>query len=280
MITRNLFVVPEPRRFGPDAEKELAAGLARLERTTQVKQVSRVEELCLDGEMARDAVNSCPARVKFHEAILAGRRLMVRYVHARPLFEADAPSGVDAFHGGYHFSNSEVAGEASVKAAVLLANMPGGTASLGLSDRGKLAHTGKDFGKRLAKMFGAVLAVPQDAADLRRRVEALRALPLGLGGDTARRDAQLEYLTIAIHGQDVNRSSARRIAVSAMSRGAHDPPNRHHTPSREVLASRDAYDLYRAMTREAVDLPLAAREPIERAAYDLLTGKFRLKTER
>jgi hypothetical protein len=229
-------------------------------------------------DMAKDAVSSSMSRVLFHEAALAGRRIMIRFAHRRPLFEVPAAGpGVESFYGGYHFSNSEIAGEASVRAAVLLLRRPSDTVALGRFGAGRLAHTGKDFGKKLGKMFQAVLAVPQDGAALRRRVEALRAAGLGLGGTEPERDAQLDYLSLVLHRQNIPRTLARRIVVSAMNYGSSDPAGRPRILARDVLDRRTAYDLYTALTREARELPLSVRETAEQAAYGLLTGKIKLR---
>jgi hypothetical protein len=380
MIINSIFVVPEPRRFGADAEKALAAELTQLERVTSVKHVSGAGELCLDREgrlpggyryteaafkqvcslaarglyqlvidlsgiyrqtgtlrndysfdgavdlfnavvrrrfrgrfdgkarmvrntdqahrlvdgvlgpkynylenrtvydMAKDAVASGPVRVRFHEAALAGRRIAIRFAHRAPLFEIPLVGhGVESFYGGYHFSNSEIAGEASVKAAILLLRQPSDTIALGKFGKGRLAHTGKDFGKKLNKMFQAVLSIPQDAKTLRERVEAIREAGLGLGGTEQERDDRLEYIALMLHRQDIPKSLAGRIAVSAMNYGSYDVVGKPRMLTREVLGRRTVYDLYTALTREAKELPLSVRESVEQAAYGLLNGKIKLR---
>jgi hypothetical protein len=229
-------------------------------------------------DMSRDAVASSQAKVVFHEAAVAGRRLMIRYAHKRPLFEVKvAGHDADAFHGGYHFSNSEIAGESSVKASVLLLRMPADTASIGRFGRGRLAHTGKDFGKKLNRMFQAVLSIPQDPAATRKRVDAMIAAPLGLDVPEQEREAQLGYIARALYHEDIPRALAGRIAVSAMQYGSHDDIVKPRPMTREVCAGRTVYDLYNALTREARELPLAVRETVERAAYGLLNGKIKLR---
>ena len=37
-------------------------------------------------DLAKDAMASSPVRVRFLEAVLEGRRLLLRFVHDRPLF--------------------------------------------------------------------------------------------------------------------------------------------------------------------------------------------------
>lgn len=229
-------------------------------------------------DMSKEAVASSQAKVRFHEAAISGRRLLIRYAHKKPLFElATIGHGVESFHGGYHFSNSEIAGEASVRAAVILLRRPDGTVSLGRFGTGRLAHTGKDFAKKLSKMFQSVLSAPQDATTLRKQVDLIRASPLNLGGTDQERDAQLEYLATTLHRQGVAKNVAGRIAVSAMQYGSYDKVGTPKMLTREALEKRTVYDFYSALTREARELPLAAREAVEQAAYGLLNGKIKLR---
>ncbi|HEY2158944.1 MAG TPA: hypothetical protein VGH33_25160, partial [Isosphaeraceae bacterium] len=44
-------------------------------------------------DIVRDAMASSPVKTRFLEAVLEGRRLLVRFVHARPLFALDAGAG-------------------------------------------------------------------------------------------------------------------------------------------------------------------------------------------
>jgi hypothetical protein len=228
--------------------------------------------------MARDAVAASTARVRFHEAALAGRRFMVRFVHRQPLFKIAVPNwGTEEFFGGFHFSNSEIAGEASVRAAVLLLRMPTGTVALGRFGKGRLPHVGKDFSKKLGRMFQAVLSIPQDVATVRARVMGLHDVPLDLGGPEAEREAQLDYLALVLHRQGIPKTLARRIAISALHYGSYESGDRPRRLDAGVIGRRDAYDLYTALTREAQHLPLSVRETAEQAAYGLLYGKVKLR---
>ena len=75
---------------------------------------------------------------------------MLRFVHTKPLFAIGA--GGEDFSGGYHISNSEIGGEASVRVTTLLYRHHTTTTALGpFPGRGPLAHTGKDFAKRLKR---------------------------------------------------------------------------------------------------------------------------------
>jgi hypothetical protein len=227
-------------------------------------------------DMAKEAAASGPNRAQFHEAIIAGRRMILRFAHRKPLFTRPSSGEEEHFYGGYHFSNSEISGEASVRAAVMLLLDPPGSAALGRFGRGRLAHIGKDFGKRLGKMFQTVLSMPQDPNYLRQQIDQLATTPLRVGGPEREHAARIDELTLRLHQQDIPKSVARRIVVAAMTYDGH-----RRRPVRELItdaiARRTAYDLYSAMTGEAQELPLAVREPVEQAAYGLLTGKITLR---
>jgi hypothetical protein len=222
--------------------------------------------------MARDTA----AQASFQGATLAGRRFMLRFVGRKPLFAREVPGfGAESFSAGYHFSNSEIAGEASVRAALLLIRAPTGTASLSRFGSGRLAHTGKNFPQRLNRMIQQVLAATLDPARLRAMVEALPATALGLGGADTEYNAQVDHLVSRINGQRVPLPLARRAVAAMMARGAYDATGQLRQVTRETLARRNAYDLYIALTREADGLPIGQREAIEQAAHGLLTGKWK-----
>ena len=164
-------------------------------------------------DIAKDAMASSPVRVRFLEAVLEGRRLMLRYVHTKPLFVMDAGPGADGdrFSGGYHISNSEIGGEASVRVTTLLHSHRATTTSLGpFPGRGPLAHTGKDFIIRLKRIFVRALAINQDGPLLARRMQALLGLPLSLGSEERQREERLDDLSLLLHRQNIPRGLAIR----------------------------------------------------------------------
>jgi hypothetical protein len=57
--------------------------------------------------LARDATLGVYTSAKFCQGILAGRRMLVRYVLPDSIASVDSPEGSDDHYQGYHFSNSE-----------------------------------------------------------------------------------------------------------------------------------------------------------------------------
>jgi hypothetical protein len=230
-------------------------------------------------DIAKDAMASSPVRVRFLEAVLEGRRLLLRFVHARPLFTIDAGSGAGAegFSGGYHISNSEIGGEASVRVTTLLYGHRQATASLGpFPGRGPLAHTGKDFAKRLKRTFASALAVVQDGPTLARRMQALLGSPLDLGEGETQREERLDDLSLLLHRQNIPRGLARRIVLATMSYGSETPGSLPRAPIRP-RPGRTWFDLYSTLTRESRGLDMTVMEAVEQAAFQILLGRIREK---
>ena len=228
-------------------------------------------------DLARDAVTSSPVKVRFLEAILEGRRLLLRFVHDRPLFAVGSGADGESFSGGYHISNSEIGGEASVRVTTLLYRHRSATTSLGpFPGRGPLAHTGKDFAKKLGRIFASALTVHQDGEGLARRMQKLAELPLDLGVGEKQREERLDDLSLLLHRQNVPRGLARRIVLATMSYGS-DPAGQLPRAPGGARTGRTWFDLYGTLTRESRGLDMTVMEAVEQAAFQILLGKVRDK---
>jgi hypothetical protein len=230
-------------------------------------------------DIVRDAMFSSPVRVRFLEATLEGRRLMLRFVHTQRLFAVAFSSAADVenFSGGYHISNSEIGGEASVRVTTLLYRHHTATTSLGpFPGRGPLAHTGKDFTKRLKRVFASALAVHQDGRMLARRMNSLMFLPLDLGEGEKQREERLDDLSLLLHRQNIPRGLARRIILATMSYGSEPAEQLPRAPARS-RPGRTWFDLYNTLTRESRGLDMTVMEAVEQAAFQILLGRVRDK---
>jgi len=230
-------------------------------------------------DIAKDAMASSPVRVRFLEAVLEGRRLLLRFVHDRPLFAVDTGPGAEGEHfsGGYHISNSEIGGEASVRVTTLLYRHRSATASLGpFPGRGPLAHTGKDFAKKLGRTFASAMAVHQDGPGLARRMQRLMASSLDIGRGEQQREERLDDLSLLIHRQNVPRGLARRIILATISYGSDPPGPLPRAPDR-LRRDRTWFDLYSTLTRESRGLDMTVMEAVEQAAFQILLGRVRDK---
>jgi hypothetical protein len=230
-------------------------------------------------DLTRDAMASSPAPVRFLEAILEGRRLLLRFVHDRPLFALAAPGGgPETFFGGYHVSNSEIGGEASVRVTVLLHRRRSATTALGpYPGQGPLAHTGKDFSRKLLRAFESALGLRQDGDALARRMQKLAETPLDLGVGEAAREERVDDLSLLLHRQDIPRGLARRIVLSTVHYGSDIGGALRARPGRQPGGGRTWFDLYNTLTRESRSQNISVMETVEQAAYGILTGKIREK---
>ena len=230
-------------------------------------------------DLAKDAMVSSVVRVRFLEAVLEGRRLMLRFVHERPLFSVDTSPGADneKFSGGYHISNSEIGGEASVRVTTLLYRHHSATTALGpFPGRGPLAHTGKDFAIKLRRIFASALNVDQDGSVLARRMKRLLELPLELGQGEQQQDERLDDLSLLLHRQNIPRGLARRIVLATMSYGSEPSRQLPRAPERS-RNGRTWFDLYSTLTRESRGLDMTVMEAVEQTAFQILLGRVRDK---
>jgi hypothetical protein len=207
----------------------------------------------------------------FRHAVLSGRRLLLRYVAAAPLFVA---ANGDRWHDGIHFANSEVGGESTFRAAALLCRGGDDAYALGPFLGGKHVHVGRKLGDKMARAFADAAAAAPDAARLAARARALGEASLGI--DDAREDRlrdRVAALVSRLRGRGVPITAAER-AVALAARGGRGPEGGPR--SRVEPGAWSHYDLFAALTREARTLYATAQESVERAAHDLLTGKFKI----
>ena len=227
---------------------------------------------------AREVAAGKPRPAAFAGATLAGRRLTARFADADPLFEVPGPDGPDAYRGGLHLTNSEIGGESTVRAAVILRRDRDGTTSLGPFLGGRRTHTGKDFARMVAVVFAAATAAEQDPRKLRAGLLRLRAEPLGLGFDLDEdRQARVAALASRLLEHGVPKALGTRAVLDALYRGAEGPvglPPR--LLSRAELESRTAFDLYAALTGVGASGYAGPLESVEQSAYKLLTGALKL----
>jgi hypothetical protein len=230
-------------------------------------------------DLSRDAMASSPVKVRFLEAVLEGRRLLLRFVHDRPLFVVATSPGADGekFSGGYHISNSEIGGEASVRVTTLLYRHRSATTALGpYPGRGPLAHTGKDFAIKLKRIFAGALTVNQDGKLLADRMQKLLELPLDLGQGEKEREERLDDLSLLLHRQNVPRGLARRMVLATVSYGSEPSRQLPRAPDRP-RHGRTWFDLYNTLTRESRGLDMTVMEAVEQAAFQILLGRVRDK---
>lgn len=231
--------------------------------------LEKVEELTVEHEPA----------LQFREATLAGRRLVVRYITREPLFTLPghvAAGPADPIHGGFHFANSEIGGESSLRGAPLLWRAASDTAALGRwFGGGRVTHAGKSFDRRTFAIFADASRSHQDPRRLRDQVANLHRRELGLTSDDEEREDRIKALVAALVERDVPKTEARKAVLSAIYVGAYGEERALLTPpSGATLAGRTEFDLFVALGAETRYAHAATRDAAERAAYDLLVGRL------
>lgn len=218
----------------------------------------------------------CGSRnLKFYEACLYGRQFIVRYLNKTTIkFYVIAEEN---YNYGYHFANSEIGGK-SVRASSLLARESTGDCALcpfTAGTGGRVVHSGKDFEKRLHALMGQITQRLPPYDTIEKFGFYLKAKSLGLGNEN--HEKNVRRLMQILTRRKLTQNFARRVVSSAASKGRGDEDQTIDVlpvDRRLALASRDGYDLFIALIREARKLPIDQREIAEQVAYALLAGKI------
>lgn len=221
----------------------------------------------------------------FHEALLEGRRLMVRYrkvQKAAVLPVGEGPPHV--FRLGWHFANSEI-GDRSIHAALLLIREGRYMASMAPTTKiDRLIHVqSPDFANRVTELMDRLRGKSLDAQELRdhlsRAVRTRLGLSAGNSGEFAKQSRQL--LAKLVRAK-LPCKLAQRALNSALVYGSEI-----HTESPaetellnpallEKFGQRTVYDLYSSLTQVAVRQDIKRRELVEQLAYRVLANRFHI----
>lgn len=214
-----------------------------------------------------------PTNCVFHEAVLASRRLLVRYRTEDPVFtlEGEKP---EPFYGGFHFGNSEV-GDCAVRTAVLLLRQRGDCKSVSsYSDNGRVLHIrGPQFEERLSAQLGAVVERIDEPRQLQTRLESLRSRPLGLVGGEEDVKRRLSALSRRLKQWGLQGTLAQRVLGRVQLLGSSLADEKEREPVTAARSSRTEWDLFNAMTFMAKRQQLETQERLEQLAYQLLIGR-------
>lgn len=226
-------------------------------------------------ETVLEVVGGQPVDVDFHAAILAGRRLILRFKSRKPLCFHTAGTKKYPVHVGYYYRNSEIKG-VSVKAARAVF-LPHGTATWAAKGgrRTRMAHAGANFENRREAVIRSVLIDSiKEVLPVREQLQKLNSKPLGLGRTPAERDKRIKELTSTICGKSLPQWAARDIMEYAVYTG-HGGVTA--LPSSGNLANRTLFDIFCALVKLAPNYDLDRRETLEHLAYDVLRERISFK---
>lgn len=219
---------------------------------------------------AASAASSAARPATFSGASLAGRRLSLTFSHRRPL--AKGPDG-EAFHDGLFFTNSEVGGESSLRAAPILVRGSTGAFSMGRHLGGRQAHVGAAFRRKVDRIFAAASAVSQSGELASSRFAALAATSLGLGyGRDEDVQERIDAIASKLHESGVPKAAGAEAVAVAM----RIAPSRSWASRGDEAAGRTAYDLYNGLTAVALGRYVTTQECLAQAAHELFKGKIKI----
>jgi hypothetical protein len=212
------------------------------------------------------------SRPEFAEAILYGRRMIVRFKDRNPAFELDSPDGPDLFYGGFHFANSEVGGYAIRAATLVLRQMCDNKAVSPFQEGGKLAHLkGKKFDRRFAELLEGVSMKAARLKKFREQMLKMRMMRLGLGGTKEQHDAAVKSISKQLRSKGLTSKFAETVIEHVITNGSY--PSQRIRASQSplsVAATRSLYDLFNAVTGKAKQLEFSGQEAAEQVAYRLI----------
>jgi hypothetical protein len=219
----------------------------------------------------------------FHEAVLEGRQMLLRYRNVARAFTLPVESGgntmKDSFTWGWHFTNSEV-GDKSVQGAALLIRDFDSSASLAPStDVNRVIHVRSDhFREKVTEALEQLRRRTMASNEMRTSLVKLcqQSLDAGLttvAGYTARRKSLVSKLVRA----KVPAKLAEQVVDRALVAGSFSRVSVEVTPQLlDRIRGRSAYDVYTSLTHIARRQEINRRELTEQLAYRMLTGRFTL----
>jgi len=228
-------------------------------------------------ERSDEVLRSYRQPVEFHGANLYGRYMVLHYRYRESSFTVEAPRNFeDTYHWGFYYSNSEI-GDGSLRASTTVVRACSDTKALGYFGRGgRLIHAGKDFPRRFGMLLDNVAQRRPEVDRLREGVARLMSRPLGFGGSEDDDEKRFVQLVQLLQAKRLTKGLAKRVLRGVLLQGSFDrtavPDVRY--VQRPTWAGRTEYDLFNAMARAALGLPIATQERLEQLAYALLLGRF------
>ncbi len=234
-------------------------------------------------ENSQSLLSGGPVPVKFHEAILCGRRMALRYRTDDPLFQVTSTRATnEPFFGGYHLGNSEV-GDCSVRAAVVIIRQWCDNKALAeFSEGGRVKHIrSKQFERRLQQLWHHVQLKAGEATTLKKHVLRLMERPLGFGKDEKSHAERHKYVARRLEQLGLSSQVTKRVLDRTLTFGSYRADvvaagSLRNSDLLERYAQRTEYDLFNAITAEAKMLSVESQERLEQLAYKFMLGKHSL----
>lgn len=219
----------------------------------------------------KEFVDSPNEPAVFHEAVVEGRRLLLRFRKTRPAFELNRGTRSETFTTGWHFANSEVGDRSIWATLVLIRDWNGATSMAPTTNIDKLVHTrSENFEGRLKQLLERLQRRLVTSDSMEFGVRKAGETRLGFPSDSVEK-FQEHYKKVTNRlGHKLPRRFADRAVRRALFRTSEGVPTTIEKGILAKLATRTELDLYNAITALAMPLPIQARETAEQVAFNLL----------
>jgi hypothetical protein len=216
------------------------------------------------------------APASFSEAVLVGRRLILRYKSDDPIFHLPYNRvNQEPFFGGYQFENTEV-GDCSVRGAtVLIRQFCDNKAVAPTMDKNRVSHIRNDkFNRKFELMLTRLDVRVEEATKFKKNAMAMLQTSLNIGGTPQQHVEGCEYIITKLVRRGLSKHAASKVVNTAVLKGSYrsDAVDRQGRPLLEVAASRNVYDLFNALTFEAKKCDVIQRLEMEQLGYNMLSG--------
>lgn len=222
--------------------------------------------------MVRDLMAASGRDLRFYTGAVVGRKLLLWYRDPQPLFTVRvATNQTWPLYHGYFFCNGEARGT-SVRGTTALFTPQGSCLGPYKTYGRRVSHIGRDFNRRLDKMFAFIVGCNIPREELYAGCKALLTTQLGYQGlnEKAQR-VHTRLLLRSLSDLHIPQRLAAVILDDAIEAG-HDESQMNMICSLDQLrASRRMFDLFAATTRAARGLDVSRRETLEQAAFEMLS---------
>jgi hypothetical protein len=232
-----------------------------------------------DQALSAVAATSEENQATFYSGVLLGRKMFLWYRSRRPFLSEWAGEG-DAwrFYAGYFFCNGEARGT-SARGTMAIFCKQGVCLGPYRKYGDRVSHIGRDFHRRLDKMFGKILSKQVPVAAFRDGMHKMLAESMGCcDPDKKKLVARIRTLARALATFNIPHRIALQIVDDALYVGRKTVLQEDDTPraynQNQLFATRTSFDLFACLVRSAGQMNLSRREVLEQAAWQMLAGEF------
>lgn len=229
----------------------------------------------------RNFLPSLGVPIAFHEAILHGRHMLLRFRTEKPLFTVPSPLGPnEPFYGGFHLANSEVGDSAVHACAILIRNWGDLTAVDPHLSQNRMLHIQmKNFDQRFNKMLESMVVRAEAVKGMRERILLMMEHVLGFNGDKVNNDARIKVISRKLN-KILGPKLTRLCIARALSNGSYRNEDVTGAPWPEIsraYSRRTLFDLFNAIMHMAKTQTPLGQERAEKAAFGILTGEVEIR---